>query len=191
MSSNSSKPRPIHQLHRELRSTPDEAEPSYSYEQESFMAQREDEHEDAFHRNYPLNRRDSTGSHNSSSNDNSRQRGDINKNTSSNNSLNNFDGGTRNSASTAIPAAAGANGSFWRMEALQQNAANVPAMKSVAMSPTQQAAVRSQNTKGNNKKTAGGGGVGGVGTSLLGAALSASALAVTNPPSEALVRTGW
>lgn len=59
---NSSKPRPIHQLHRELRSQPDEAEPSLSYEQESFLMGREDDVEDEFHRRLQNTRRDSGGS---------------------------------------------------------------------------------------------------------------------------------
>jgi len=55
-----SKPRPIH---REIRSIPDDAEPSFSYEQESFMAAREDDVEDEFHRRLAGNRRESSGSH--------------------------------------------------------------------------------------------------------------------------------
>lgn len=43
-----SKPRPIHQPHREIRSTPDDTEPSFSYEQESFLPKSEEEIEDAF-----------------------------------------------------------------------------------------------------------------------------------------------
>ena len=45
-----SKPRPIHTMHRDLRDTPDEAEPSFSYEQESFLGREEDDMEDEFHR---------------------------------------------------------------------------------------------------------------------------------------------
>ncbi|GKY97822.1 hypothetical protein MPSEU_000740300 [Mayamaea pseudoterrestris] len=46
-----STPRPIHNLHREIRSTPDEAEPTYSFERESFLlASPELEKEDEFHR---------------------------------------------------------------------------------------------------------------------------------------------
>jgi len=45
-----SRPRPIHQPPRELRSTPAETEPSYSYEQESFLPKSEDELEDEFYR---------------------------------------------------------------------------------------------------------------------------------------------
>ena len=45
-----SRPRPIHQPPREIRSTPDETEPSYSYEQKSFLPKSEDEVEDEFHR---------------------------------------------------------------------------------------------------------------------------------------------
>ena len=46
------KPRPIHSLHKRLRETPDESEPSYSYEETSFMAEREDAVEDEFHRRF-------------------------------------------------------------------------------------------------------------------------------------------
>ena len=42
--------RPIHNLHREIRSTPDDAEPTYSFERESFLASPELEKEDEFHR---------------------------------------------------------------------------------------------------------------------------------------------
>jgi Leucine-rich repeat (LRR) protein len=70
----SSRPRPIsnHLQHREIRSTPDEAEPSFSYEQESFLAQDRahegaDDVEDEFHRRLAQQqsgqRRESSGSH--------------------------------------------------------------------------------------------------------------------------------
>lgn len=52
-----SNPRPIHQPHREIRSTPDETEPSFSYEETSFLPKSEDEIEDAFHNR--LNQRSS------------------------------------------------------------------------------------------------------------------------------------
>jgi hypothetical protein len=42
--------RPIHNLHREIRSTPDEAEPTFSFERDSFLASPELEKEDEFHR---------------------------------------------------------------------------------------------------------------------------------------------
>ena len=45
-----SHPRPIHQPPREIRNAPDETEPSFSYEQESFLPKSEDEVEDEFHR---------------------------------------------------------------------------------------------------------------------------------------------
>ncbi|KAL3919438.1 MAG: hypothetical protein SGILL_003752 [Bacillariaceae sp.] len=46
------KPRPIHSLHKRLRDAPDESEPSYSYEETSFLAEREDAAEDEFHRRF-------------------------------------------------------------------------------------------------------------------------------------------
>lgn len=59
----SSKSRPIHNLHRPLVSTPDEAEPSYSYEQESFLGGREEDVEDDFYRRLGAgSRRESSGS---------------------------------------------------------------------------------------------------------------------------------
>jgi hypothetical protein len=63
----SSKPRPVHTIHRDLRVTPDENEPSFSYEQESFMVQAEDDVEDEFHRRLASNsrRESSTSSHTS------------------------------------------------------------------------------------------------------------------------------
>jgi hypothetical protein len=58
-----SKPRPIHVLAREIRSSPDEAEPSFSYEQDSFLAAKEDDAEDEFHRRLGgSSRRESSGS---------------------------------------------------------------------------------------------------------------------------------
>jgi hypothetical protein len=60
---NMSRPRPIHQPPREIRSQPDEAEPSYSYEQESFLlGAREEAYEDDFHRRLQSTRRDTGGS---------------------------------------------------------------------------------------------------------------------------------
>jgi hypothetical protein len=57
-----SKPRPIHKLHRELNVQADEAEPSFSYEQESFLMGKEEDVEDEFHRRIDSTRRDSGGS---------------------------------------------------------------------------------------------------------------------------------
>lgn len=62
-----SKPRPIHSIHRDIRITPDEAEPSYSYEQELTLGRDQvDDVEDEFHRRLAgsssSNRRDSHGS---------------------------------------------------------------------------------------------------------------------------------
>ena len=51
-----SKPRPIHSAPRLLRETPDEAEPSYSYEAETFLGREEDDVEDEFHRRLASNR---------------------------------------------------------------------------------------------------------------------------------------
>ena len=55
-----SRPRPIH-FPRALRSTPDEAEPSFSYEQESFLGGKEDLVEDEFHRRLAGSRRETSG----------------------------------------------------------------------------------------------------------------------------------
>lgn len=52
-----SKPRPIHSAPRLLRETPDEAEPSYSYEAETFLGREEDDVEDEFHRRLASNSR--------------------------------------------------------------------------------------------------------------------------------------
>lgn len=63
----SSRPRPIHSLPREIRSSPDEAEPTCSFENESFLlASPELEKEDEFHRrlqisNYSKRNNDGTG----------------------------------------------------------------------------------------------------------------------------------
>lgn len=56
-----SKPRPIHVLHRELQTAPDAAEPSLSYERESFLNDNIEDAEDEFHRRLQTNRRDSAG----------------------------------------------------------------------------------------------------------------------------------
>lgn len=45
-----SKPRPIHLIPRAIQAVPDEAEPSFSYEQESFLSTKEEDAEDEFHR---------------------------------------------------------------------------------------------------------------------------------------------
>lgn len=59
-----SKPRPIHSsatatsaVSRDLRETPDEAEPSYSYEDSAFMGGLEDDVEDEFHRRLAITSR--------------------------------------------------------------------------------------------------------------------------------------
>jgi len=50
-----SKPRPIHTLSREIRETPDQSEPSYSYEDKAFIGDLGDDVEDEFHRRLSLN----------------------------------------------------------------------------------------------------------------------------------------
>eukprot|EP00980_Cylindrotheca_fusiformis_P020082 scaffold7161_cov133-Cylindrotheca_fusiformis.AAC.5 len=45
-----SKPRPIHTIHRVLSDTPDESEPSFSFERQSFLTTQEEDIEDEFHR---------------------------------------------------------------------------------------------------------------------------------------------
>ena len=84
-----SKPRPIHTMHRTLRETPDEAEPSSSYEQESFLGRAEDEMEDEFHRRL------------SSSNNNS-QRQSPTTGTSNNNNNNNNNNSSNNNTTTVM-----------------------------------------------------------------------------------------
>ena len=60
-----SKPRPIHTLSREIRETPDQSEPSYSYEDKAFIGDLGDDVEDEFHRRLSLSnhnkQRDSGG----------------------------------------------------------------------------------------------------------------------------------
>jgi hypothetical protein len=54
--------RPIHTPPRDLRDTPDEAEPSYSYEDSAFVGGVEDDVEDEFHRRLASNtRRENSG----------------------------------------------------------------------------------------------------------------------------------
>ena len=51
MNNNATRPRPIQQPGREIRSMPDDNEPSYSYEEKSFLAAgKEQDVEDEFHR---------------------------------------------------------------------------------------------------------------------------------------------
>jgi hypothetical protein len=155
MSNNSaSRARPIHQLHRPLRDTPDEAEPSYSYEQESFLAQKEDDVEDAFFQKQKMNRRDSSGSQGSA-----------------NNHL--YKDGSKGSNGTA--AAAGAGGSFWRMEQLQNSGQSPHGRSAVLASPSQPG--RTRNLGSNQLKKAANGSASAA--SLLGAALNASSGAST------------
>jgi GTPase SAR1 family protein/Leucine-rich repeat (LRR) protein len=45
-----SRPRPIHTIHRDIQDAPDAAEPSFSYERQSFLATQEEATEDEFHR---------------------------------------------------------------------------------------------------------------------------------------------
>ena len=55
--------RPIHTLSRGLRNTPDEAEPSYSYEDQAFLNSLEDDVEDEFHRRLAGNARRDGSAH--------------------------------------------------------------------------------------------------------------------------------
>ena len=57
----SSKPRPIH-ITRPLRSAPDEAEPSFSYERDSYLGGKEMDVDDEFHRKLAGTRRETSGS---------------------------------------------------------------------------------------------------------------------------------
>ena len=157
MSSNStSRGKPIHQV-RDLRSTPDEAEPSYSYEQEYFLAQKEDAVEEAFLQKHPTNRRDSTGSQNSASN--------LYREGSSR------DNGKSSKGSNSATAAGG--GSFWRMEALNNSGQSPHGRSAVMASPMQSGRTRTVGGNKLKKTTSGGGG------SLLGAALRASSSAAS------------
>lgn len=56
-----SQPRPIHQPPREIQSQPHEAEPSLSYERDSFLLDKGDKEEDEFHRRSQLSTRRETG----------------------------------------------------------------------------------------------------------------------------------
>eukprot|EP00546_Thalassionema_frauenfeldii_P001231 CAMPEP_0178932680 /NCGR_PEP_ID=MMETSP0786-20121207/22772_1 /TAXON_ID=186022 /ORGANISM="Thalassionema frauenfeldii, Strain CCMP 1798" /LENGTH=1673 /DNA_ID=CAMNT_0020610039 /DNA_START=172 /DNA_END=5190 /DNA_ORIENTATION=- len=56
-----SQPRPIHQPPREIQSQPHEAEPSFSYERDSFLLDKGDKEEDEFHRRSQLSTRRETG----------------------------------------------------------------------------------------------------------------------------------
>jgi len=76
-----SKARPI-QSSRALRSTPDEADPSFSYEQESFLGSKDVDVEDEFHRRLAGSRRDTFGSHGNGTSGNSFWRTTASSNTS-------------------------------------------------------------------------------------------------------------
>jgi Leucine rich repeat len=91
-----SKPRPIHSVHREIRNQPDPAEPSFSYERESFLAatlDREEQVADDFHRklagSYRRSDSNSNSNNNSNSNSNSNSIGRNQSNVNSNNNNNN------------------------------------------------------------------------------------------------------
>jgi hypothetical protein len=110
-----SKPRPIHTPHSHFRDTPDESEPSYSYEETSFMAQKEDDVEDEFHRRLASHHHHSSSGGGGGGNNNKRLSGG---------SSNNLSGGTGpstrgSSGSLDINPATG-RGSFWRTEAAPQ-----------------------------------------------------------------------
>ena len=95
-----SKPRPIHTLSRDLRNTPDEAEPSYSYEDNAFLGGLEDDVEDEFHRRLAsTSKRDTSGGGGG---------GGISAPVSV----------TGNLVGTGGPASGGAGGSFWRTDML-------------------------------------------------------------------------
>jgi hypothetical protein len=94
------KPRPIHTLSRDLRDVPDEAEPSYSYEDSAFLARSEDDVEDEFHRRLGLS---AISNNNSSSHNN-------NNSTSGNNNNNN------NSKHHRRDGSGSSTGSFWRTD---------------------------------------------------------------------------
>ena len=129
---NTSRPMPIHHLKRDLRSAPDEAEPSYSYEQESFLAQKEDEVEDAFHRknNIHFHRRDSAGSTGSSSRQ--QQHHHQHHNHQQQQLVDEHEDNA---------AAAATNGSFWRMEALQKQQQQLQQQNQANQSPALKSAV--------------------------------------------------
>lgn len=93
-----SKPRPIHSLHRDLRKQPDPAEPSFSYEKESFLkVDREEQFADEFHRRLDgaHNNLNSSGGHNSSF----RRLENSSASAKSNNRINSSNSGTVNNGS--------------------------------------------------------------------------------------------
>lgn len=172
---NSSRARPIHHLNRDLRSAPDEAEPSYSYEQESFLAQKEDDVEDAYFQKHPLNRRDSTGSQGSSTNNLYKEGANIHRGDN---------GKAAKGGNSSAAAAAAAGGSFWRVEALQSGgggSGQSPHERSAVMRSPMQTG-RTRNVGGNKLKKVGSGSGGG--GSLLGAALNAASSAGSTGSSD-------
>mmetsp|Transcript_25487 Transcript_25487/g.29118 ORF Transcript_25487/g.29118 Transcript_25487/m.29118 type:complete len:339 (-) Transcript_25487:35-1051(-) len=56
-----SQPRPIYQPPQEIQSEPQEAQPSYSYEQKIFFSDKGDKEEDEFHRRLQSTKRESSG----------------------------------------------------------------------------------------------------------------------------------
>ena len=96
---NMSKPKPIHTTHRPLRETPDEAEPSFSYEQESFLAQSVDDLEDEFDRRLHISNRRASGGN-----------GNNNNHSSSSSNLQQIQ--QQQSLSSSL--GGGGPGSFWR-----------------------------------------------------------------------------
>ncbi|KAG7343390.1 Miro domain containing protein [Nitzschia inconspicua] len=113
----SPQPRPIHSSHDQLRDTPDESEPSYSYEETSFLAQKEDDVEDEFHRRFML----SSTTNSSSNNNNSYFSGRLGGgSTNSNIGLGVATRGSTGSVDAYNSQSATGRSSFWRTEATPQ-----------------------------------------------------------------------
>jgi hypothetical protein len=114
-----STPRPIHTLHKPLRETPDESEPSHSYEETSFLAQKEDDVEDEFHRRFLAS--SSSSSNNNYNNNNTRLSDGGNNNSSfgSNSAMSSRGSNSNWNNNMDINPVRG-RGPFWRTELTPQ-----------------------------------------------------------------------
>jgi len=105
----SSKPRPIHMLSRDIRQTPDQSEPSFSFEDRAFMAGQVGDVEDEFHRRLIMNNQNKQQQQQQKHRDSSIG-GDTNSNS--------LPSGSPAAGGSILGSNSGAQGSFWRTDSV-------------------------------------------------------------------------
>jgi hypothetical protein len=115
-----SKPRPIHTLHKPLREVPDESEPSYSYEETSFLAQKEDDVEDEFHRRFLASTTNNNNNNYQHQHHHVNTRWNGSNNNNNNNKNKNSIGGDNDTSSMDMMTPSTSRGPFWRTELTPQ-----------------------------------------------------------------------